>query len=78
MSGAGAPAGWYVAALTWVASYNAGWELAAGLGVWSALEFARIFRNDSHRQAASAPAPSQSTSAGGPAEGRIPETAGRG
>ncbi|MDQ6725526.1 MAG: hypothetical protein M3066_05090, partial [Actinomycetota bacterium] len=67
-----------VAALTWVASYNAGWELAAGLGVWSALEFARIFRNDGHTQTVLPAAPRQSTSAGRPAEGRIPETAGRG
>jgi len=66
-----------VAALTWVASYNAGWELAAGLGVWSALEFARIFRNDSHTQTVSAAASRQTTSARRPAEGRIPETAGR-
>lgn len=61
-----------VVALTWVASYNAGWELAAILGGWSALEFARIFRDDSRTPAAPAAAPSRATS-----PGRVPEGAGR-
>ena len=36
-----------VATLTWVASYNGGWEIAAGLGLWSLLEFARIAKSAS-------------------------------
>lgn len=36
-----------VATLTWVTSYNGGWEIAAGLGIWSLLEFARIAKGAS-------------------------------
>ncbi|MGI9033701.1 MAG: hypothetical protein ACR2HY_08490 [Acidimicrobiales bacterium] len=45
-----------VVTLTWVASYNGGWEIAAGLGLWSLLEFARLAKSASPQVPVGSPA----------------------